>query len=440
MSKLGLWFGALAVSFAALMDGDLPTAEAAKCPNVHIVVDRSGSMTSTIPGGKSRWETAKDAVKALLGQYDGKFPIGMSIFPAAGCDSQLVSEPAYRTKAKIEMALNAQGPDGLTPSASAMRDALALKSLRDPDREQYVVLITDGGPGCSGGIDTCPGTVNQIDVGAKANPPVFTFVVGFGGGLDTTAKQCMTQMATAGGKPAPTTDKYYKADNAAELNLALSEIVKVIGGGGDVGMSGFCDDTCYSNGCKTPGDICVAGECRANPCSGVSCPKDQYCYTDGFSGGICVRGCTKACPAGTRCLMGSCANDPCAIACPAGTICDSTVKNCVRDPLCGMMAPEDACRGTSACRAGKCIDDPCRFLTCPKGTRCVPWEGTCNWVPPPPDETMMPDPMMPDDNDPTGGRMRGCNTVPGHAANASLLGGLLFLLGMVLARRRLVRL
>ena len=421
----------LIVAWAGFSTGT-PQAWGAKCPNVHVVLDRSGSMSSTV-AGRTRWDIAKEAVNAVLDKYDGKFPIGLSIFPNTGCDAELVTEPKYKSKMTISTGMNRTGPSDSTPSASAMQATLALKSLREPDREQYVILITDGGPGC-GAIDTCAGTVMQLESGVKATPTVYTFVVGFGGGLSSSESQCLSQMAVAGGKPAATAEKYYKADNAADLNTALSEIVKVIGGGGDVGTGGFCDDTCYSNGCKTPGDICVSGECTSNPCAGVVCPKDQYCYTDGKSPAMCTRACTKACPRGTRCLMGSCANDPCPSSCPAGTVCDSTVKHCVRDPLCGMMAADEQCKGTSACRAGKCVDDPCRFLTCPKGTRCLSWEGTCDWIPPPPDDMPMDDMPMGDDGPIS--RRTGCSTIPGGATGASAGAGALYLLGLLVARRR----
>ena len=65
-------------------------ADAAKCPNVHFVLDRSGSMSSTVPGAGTRWNVAKAAVNKVLDKWDGQFPIGMSIFPplgGSGCGS-----------------------------------------------------------------------------------------------------------------------------------------------------------------------------------------------------------------------------------------------------------------------------------------------------------------------------------------------------------------
>lgn len=422
----------LALVFAAAVAAP---ASAAKCPNVHIVLDRSGSMSSTLPAGGTRWDVAKSAVNAVLNQYDGSFPIGMSIFPNSGCDSQLVTEAKYKSKAMIVSAINAAGPGGSTPSGTAMSNVRMLKSLHDTTRDEYVIFITDGGPGCSGGLDTCDGTVAEMTSALMQNPPITTFVVGFGGGLAGDEAACLTRMAVAGGKPTMTAEKYYKADSAADLNKALGEIIKVVAGGGDVGMGGICDDTCYSNGCATPGDICVGGDCKPNPCAGVVCGKDSYCYTDGATAGVCVKACTKQCPRSTRCNMGACASDPCPNACAAGTVCDANAKRCVADPLCGMMAPDMACKGTSACRAGKCVDDPCRFIACPSGTRCIPWEGSCDYVPQVTED--VDGGTDGGDDDGTGGiRRTGCSTIPGGAGAASFGVGLLYLAGLLTARRR----
>lgn len=409
------------------------SARAAKCPNLHIVLDRSGSMTSTVSGGKSRWDVAKEAINKVLDKYDNKFPIGLSIFPRNSCDSELVTAPAYKSKVAIQMGINRTGPSGSTPSGTAVRDAAMIKELRDPDRKQFLLLITDGGPGCGGEPDSCNGTTSEIQKAFMQAPSINTFVVGFGGGLSASEQQCMTNMANAGGKPAATPEKYYKADNADDLNKALSDIIEVIMGGGDVGMGGLCDDTCYTNGCKVPGQVCVAGECVDHPCAGVVCPKSSYCYTDGTSPGICVKACTKACGKGTRCNMGACSTDPCNYACPAGTVCNSALKRCESDPLCGNMPIDEKCRGTSACRAGKCIDDPCRYITCPTGTRCVLWEGTCDLIPntDPPDMSG----ENPDEID-TGKARGGCSTIPGGAESASFGVAAAYFLTLIAVRRR----
>lgn len=424
-------------SLAALYVGlTASVADAAKCPNVHFVLDRSGSMSSTVPGAGTRWVVAKAAVNRVLDKWDGQFPIGMSIFPplgGSGCGSQLVTPPDYKTKDKIKAAIDANGPSGGTPSGSAMRDAQAIKEMRDPDRKQYVVFITDGGPGCSGEPDTCNGTVGQIRQAASASPSIATFVVGFGGGLGTSEKQCLTQMADAGGKPAATPEKFYQADDAESLNKALSDILEIITGGGDVGSGGVCDDTCYSNGCPTPGDLCIKGECKPNQCAGVSCgAKNSYCHSDGTTPGICLSACMKGCPKGTRCDKGTCAPYPCPYFCGAGLVCDTTQKRCVPDALCQGLPLEKQCKGTSRCAGGICVDDPCRWTRCPSGTRCINWDGSCDLIPneePPPSDQ---DP----DNVNAENRLGGCSTVPGGAGAVSFLASALLFVGVLLARRR----
>lgn len=415
------------------------SVEAAKCPNVQFVLDRSGSMGTTVPGagpGATRWSVAKAAINKVVDKWDGQFPIGISIFPptgGSGCGSDLVTPPAYGTKAKIKMAIDANGPSGGTPSGSAMRDAQMIKELRDPERKQYVVLITDGGPGCSGEPDTCNGTAGQIRNAFMASPSIATFVVGFGGGLSASEAQCMTQMADAGGKPAMTPEKYYKADNDVELNMALSNILEVITGGGDVGMGSVCDDTCYSNGCPTPGDLCVKGECKSNPCAGVSCgAKNSYCSSDGSNPGVCVSSCNKVCAKGTRCTMGTCSPDPCPYFCGAGLVCDAGQKRCIPDPLCQGLPPEKACKGTSRCSAGVCVDDPCRWTRCPTGTRCIAWEGSCEQIP----TDAPPEPDKMDDSIDAGNRIGGCSTVPGGARAVSLSAAALLFGAMIATRRR----
>lgn len=225
--------------FSLLWSG---SSEAARCPNVHIILDRSGSMSASMPVGGTRWNVAREAVKAVLTKYNGKLPIGLSIFPGSACNSQLVTEPVYGSQAAIEATISSMMPTGSTPSGTAVRDAQALGSLNDPKRAQYIILITDGGPGCGGEPDSCAGTVGEISKARMKSPSISTFVVGFGGGLSVSESSCLTQMATAGGKPTTSAEKYYKADTADELNRALAEILKVVTGGGEAGTG---DGLCY---------------------------------------------------------------------------------------------------------------------------------------------------------------------------------------------------
>ena len=400
-------------------------ARAAKCPNLQIVLDRSGSM-STALGNGTRWTVARDAINQVLARYDGRLPIGLSIFPLASCDAETPVVPAYNTKAAVAAAINKSGPSGSTPTVAGLQAAANLSQLKDPSRKQFVILLTDGGPNCN---STCPSTVMQLDSMLKASPSITTFVVGFGGGLAASEKDCLTQLGAAGGHPAATPEKFYVADNADQLNKALEEILNVVTG--EFG-NGACDDTCYSNGCPT-GQVCSAAECRADPCLNVRCGAGSYCFTDGVSPGQCVSVCNKTCPSGMRCQKGVCKTDACGIACPAGTLCGAS-GSCVPDGQCQNLPPEKQCRGTSRCSQGKCVDDPCNYIKCPSGLRCVAWEGTCEAPP-----AVPPDMSNGGGGIDEGGEVRrGCNAMPGSTA-AALPGifWVLSLIGLLALRRRL---
>jgi uncharacterized protein (TIGR03382 family) len=106
------------------------------------------------------------------------------------------------------------------------------------------------------------------------------------------------------------------------------------------------DCTTYPDRCSAT-ENCVAGVCVGNPCSGVTCPADQYCES-----GNCINSCAGVdCPAGKRCRLGVCETDPCPHGCPYGKVCNDT--------------------------SGVCVDDPCTFRDCQKGQWCNPNDGLC---------------------------------------------------------------
>jgi MYXO-CTERM domain-containing protein len=205
-------------------------AAAASCPNVHIVLDRSGSMTSLMSGGGTRWSVATQTLNKLVGLADPlrAAKIGLALFPKASCDSLLAVRPDYSTKAMIAAALAASMPSGSTPSGTAIRDAAALTELKDATRKQYIILLTDGGPGCGGEPDTVTGTVNQITLARTASPSIGTYVVGVGDGLSSSEQLALGQMADAGGYPEATMARYYKGTTALELESSLTRIMIAI--------------------------------------------------------------------------------------------------------------------------------------------------------------------------------------------------------------------
>ena len=330
------------------------TALAARCPNLLVVFDVSGSMQGTVAGTtptQNRYQVGRDAVKSLLSGNTANFRYGLELFgtaannfcgvsscyyPATGCESVLCD---YSTTAPISAVLDARSYEGSTPTATAINTAMTRADMQDSTRSRYIILLTDGDPNCTS--NTIGDTENALNAARTAN--VKTYVLGFAGG--TAAN--LNRMAIAGGtnRVAPascnaTTNKcYYDAANASELNIALAAIVSAVGG--ELG-GGACDDSCYGGGC-TSAQICKASACVANPCAQMSCPS-----------GVCVEGQCKA---------------PCDPACFNNQYCDNGV--CREEAACAT-----ACTARNqTCVNGQCVEDYCSHPThaivCSGGGICI---------------------------------------------------------------------
>lgn len=378
--------GLVALILLTLLDAK--SIYAAKCPHVLIVLDASSSMNQAPdgkspmpPNGISKWDISKKALHDLLTGFNNKFPIGLSLFRAQtliGCEVNSTPEVPilYDTAQRIDSYLaSIANPDGGTPTYYAISKARANTSLQEPDRGEYIVLITDGAPECDlPQGEGVPRTVNEIKAAFDGTPSIKTFVIGFGS-LPTDQQSALNLMADAGGVPAPTTssstDRFYKADSAAALFQALNGIFQTIATG-DVGMNEVCDDSCYSNKCPT-NQSCVQGVCLNNPCANYNCPQNEYCYTDGTSAPTCKKVCNSSCPSGQRCILGQCLASACALACADRQLCKDATGACEADATCNGIK----CHTSQGCRNGRCIDDPCTFIRCPGASQCVPFEGTC---------------------------------------------------------------
>jgi Putative metal-binding motif len=132
---------------------------------------------------------------------------------------------------------------------------------------------------------------------------------------------------------------------------------------------------CASNDCSTfperctDSELCVAGQCTANLCSGVNCDNGEYCVA-----GQCVSSCAgKVCPTGQRCEFGECKADPCGRACPPGLVCREPQGQCSVDPCESVR-----CQVGQWCdpAQGACVVNPCNGVVCPRaGDVCR--DGSC---------------------------------------------------------------
>jgi len=228
--------------------------------NILLVIDKSGSMTDQ-PDGFSvdKWDALKSALGTALDHTASQINYGLALFPYSsdhqiplecdtGCCDVADGEAAVNVPIeagqsgvdKIKAALDATSPGGGTPTAAALKSALAY--FQDPSNQlagkKFVLLATDGGPNCN--IDSqcdeahctpnldgqCPSgnccSVNGqycLDDGAVVDQikalkaiGVSTFVVGIPG----TEQYAMylNQFADAGGVTSPSAPPSYYAVSA----------------------------------------------------------------------------------------------------------------------------------------------------------------------------------------------------------------------------------
>jgi hypothetical protein len=203
-------------------------------PNMLIVLDRSGSMDTDVPGtgGDSRMTVAQEAIQQLVTDFDGQIRFGLWMYPTDppggdGCNTSAAPEVGIGDNQGSmiinDLPTDDEG-DGNTPLSDTLDDVLTYNGLMDPTRPNYVVSVQDGAPNCPGGDATRTAVVNKtqtlFDNGTR------TFVIGFGDGLGTADVATLNQMANAGGtaRMVAGEDDYYAAESPAELDTAFQTI------------------------------------------------------------------------------------------------------------------------------------------------------------------------------------------------------------------------
>lgn len=269
-------------------------------PDMFLLVDSSGSMVdaanpsdpncATPDGGvcgaypstscpstcSTRWQDLQTAMGGFLSTSGTVARMGQAFFPAdgnaCGATTQLSvpfntsnDDPTslQQTADAIKAAIDGKSPGGGTPTnLSLAYVGQQYAAIDTANRQNFVLLLTDGLPNCNSTLDpatctcteaTCAsaqlclddnGTVNEIT--QLATNGIKTIVIGFGADTTTgTASQVLTAMATAGGFPKScpngtdaecgandtcnTTTKvcnkpFFQASNATELSSVLAAI------------------------------------------------------------------------------------------------------------------------------------------------------------------------------------------------------------------------
>lgn len=204
-----------------------------------IVQDRSSSMSGlslSADIGSDRWTPSVAALKEVVNDYDDSIRFGLLLFPSSGqaCDSGSVSvEISEQAGEMISSALDMNAPSllfngiGQTPTDLALQQALEVIKARpqgNPDEppinNAYVLLVTDGAPGCNLGATEQP----RVDAANAAidellKMDVKTYVVGYD--IDEAGAAIMNEFAKRGG-----TEQYIavNTDDADALEKALRDV------------------------------------------------------------------------------------------------------------------------------------------------------------------------------------------------------------------------
>jgi hypothetical protein len=187
-------------------------------PNVMLVLDRSGSMDSSIGGGSStsKWSDLKSAIQQLVTTYDAQMRLGVSLYSSDGnCGAGDITPYAQTNGATVMSKINAKGPGGNTPTAATLDKVLKMGQLTDPTRENVVVLATDGLPNCS-----VAGKINAL---YNATPSVKTYVIGVGDGTASNPT-LLNAWADAGHTARSGATHYYQTNSPTELKAAFDAI------------------------------------------------------------------------------------------------------------------------------------------------------------------------------------------------------------------------
>jgi hypothetical protein len=193
-------------------------------PNVLIVLDRSGSMNEALNEQGTKWDIALSAIGQVVTDFTGKVRFGLSLYPGLNpaCDegngcapgAVFVDVGADTSTSIIDVLGFVKTCELGTPTAEALDGLTSYVGLEDPDRTNFVLLITDGKSTCSDPVLAVAGLRNET-------PEIKTFVVGFGDGTDPTE---LNGMAAAGGTALDGDPMYYQADDAVTLAGAFADI------------------------------------------------------------------------------------------------------------------------------------------------------------------------------------------------------------------------
>lgn len=192
-------------------------------PQVMMILDGSNSMWGQIEG-TAKIAIAKDVMTDLITNWDDQVPLGLMIYGhrrKSDCqDIELVSMPGQADRKVLLDKVQAIKPRGKTPISLSLTTARAQFLLQNlgkyPKPKSSLVLVSDGLETCN--ADPCA-SASALEI---SDPGVDVHVIGFDvTDEESRALQCISR--NTGGK-------FFRANNASELQAALKETVKIASG------------------------------------------------------------------------------------------------------------------------------------------------------------------------------------------------------------------
>lgn len=182
--------------------------------NILLILDASGSMSTKLPSGKSRMETAKESLIAYINILPADSSVGLVVYSARGfsgdaCSQiRLVSDIQKINKKKLADLINEVNEAGQTPMASSVKFAAQIFE-KYPNDDNHIILISDGEESCSGN------PIQEVyDIrGGKGKPQVDVIGLCVSGSALKQLK-CMAEVSSG---------KFHQVESAQALEKVLKD-------------------------------------------------------------------------------------------------------------------------------------------------------------------------------------------------------------------------
>jgi hypothetical protein len=202
-----------------------------KTPSILLLLDRSGSM-STTDVSPTRYRAMRNALvdttNGIVTQLESKAYFGSSLYTCSGNSLDLKDVPrALNNASVLRTSLDAYGPSGNTPTADALNAAVASFSTTPapPDSPPVIVLATDGEPNsCPGNVSAEQAKTNSVNAAKSAyNAGIPVYVLAIATGNNSHFQDVAN--AGQGWQPGDPNVTYYPVNNAADLKNAFQTII-----------------------------------------------------------------------------------------------------------------------------------------------------------------------------------------------------------------------